>query len=178
MKTSHKESSLVIWGVIGGAFLILFLSFLFSLIALILSNRTPNLINDNPIWCIEMNNLLFKNVNNLGNNNMTAYGFAKIDGLTFSYEFLIGGNTGQLESMYLRGPLTDANPQVSTIFLPPDGTSFDITILGISTIRGSLEITTLQKEVILSDPQYFYFIITTNQFTNGAILGFIGNSCF
>lgn len=152
-------------------------SFVFSLTDFILILQTRGDLASRRFCIFMINQPLLQS--GQGNSNMTGIGTLFIKGKTLSYNLLIGGLGGSntIQSMHLRGPLSDASPQSAAIFLPSDGSSFDIDLIGSSTIKGSITITQLEKRTILDNPSRFYLLLNTNIYPTGAISDLLDSEC-
>jgi len=131
-------------------------------------------------YCLNMNSLPVRDtVTGLssGDDAMTGVGSLVIDGLSLSYDIVLGGPRDTLTTLFIRGPLSDASPLVAPVFLPSNGSSLTTQIFGTNTLRGAFQITELEKEMILSFPSRYYIILATATFIEGAIADRLGTEC-
>lgn len=131
-------------------------------------------------YCLNMNSIDVRDSTtglSNGDTSMIGTGNLVIDGLSLSYEIVLGGPRDDLTTLYIRGPITDASPVSAPVFLPSNGSSLNIQIMGSNTLRGAFQITQLEKEMILSFPSRYTFILSTASFIEGAIADRLGREC-
>lgn len=131
-------------------------------------------------YCLNMNSIDVRDSTtglSNGDASMIGTGNLVIDGLSLSYEIVLGGPRDDLTTLYIRGPITDASPVSAPVFLPSNGSSLNIQIMGSNTLRGAFQITELEKEMILSFPSRYTFILSTASFIEGAIADRLGTEC-
>jgi len=131
-------------------------------------------------YCLNMNSIDVRDSTtglSNGDTSMIGTGNLVIDGLSLSYEIILGGPRDDLTTLYIRGPITDASPVSAPVFLPSNGSSLNIQIMGSNTLRGAFQITELEKEMILSFPSRYTFILSTASFVEGAIADRLGTEC-
>ncbi len=86
----------------------------------------------------------------------------------------VGAATG----LHIHGPLTVTDPQVAAIFVPEDGSSFDIVPIETATgerYKSCRRVSDNVAKAIVDNPHLFYANFHTAAFPNGALRDSLGN---
>lgn len=180
LSSSRETKAKWFIGIVGYGFIVIVIGALLIL-GIIGFSKSMSLYYKSNVYryCLQMN------MNNIyegqpGDDNGIAFGHVTIDlnDNTLSYN-IIYDNLQTVHSMFIRGPSNSTRVGKSDTFIPSTGTSLDVTPTGTNQniLQAKTRITRDQATAIIKEPSFYYIIINTFQYINGAIGDRLGKEC-